>query len=93
MKFLKKTMKRYGRPHVILTDKLGSGHVVFRTPGLPAEHNDNKFTDNRAENSHHAVRRRERRMQGFKSPGSAQKLLNIQSTTYNTFYVQRHPFN
>lgn len=29
-------------------------------------------------------------MQRFKSPGSAQKLLNIQSAVYNTFYVQRH---
>ena len=29
-------------------------------------------------------------MQKFKSPGSAQKFLNIQSATYNTFYVQRH---
>jgi putative transposase len=29
-------------------------------------------------------------MQKFKSPGSAEKFLNIQSATYNTFYFQRH---
>jgi len=29
-------------------------------------------------------------MQKFKSPGSAQKFINVQSATYNTFYMQRH---
>jgi hypothetical protein len=36
------------------------------------------------------ARRRERKMQRFKSPGSAQHFLSIQSAVYNTFYVQRH---
>ncbi len=36
------------------------------------------------------VRRRERKPQRFKSPGSAQRFLSIHSATYNTFYHQRH---
>src|SRR5215207_11346793 len=42
------------------------------------------------ENSHQAVRRRERKMQGFKSAGSAQRFLSAHSAVYNTFYLQRH---
>ena len=44
----------------------------------------------RAENSHLPVRRRERRMQRFKSPGSAQRFLSIHAAVYNTFNVRRH---
>jgi putative transposase len=36
------------------------------------------------------VRRRERKLQGFKSPGSAQRFLSMHAATYNTFTIPSH---
>ena len=91
LKLLRKLLKKQGcAPTRITTDKLRSYHVAFRTLGLTAEHIDDKRANNRAENSHQPVRRREWKQQRFKSPGSAQRFLNIQSAAYNSFYIQRH---
>ena len=46
--------------------------------------------NNRAENSHQVVRRRERKMQRFKSAGSAQRFLSLHAAVHNTFCLQRH---
>ena len=89
-----KLLKKHGWvPKRITTDKLRSYHVAIRTLGLTAEHIDNKCANNHAKNSHQPVRRRERKQQRFKSPGSAQGFLNIHSSVYNAFYVQRHLLN
>ncbi|MCH8861150.1 MAG: IS6 family transposase [Proteobacteria bacterium] len=94
LKLMRELLKKQGwAPTRIITDKLRSYHAAFRMLGLTAEHIDNKRSNNRAENSHQPVRRRERKMQRFKSPGSAQRFLNIQSAAYNTFYSQRHLIN
>ena len=91
LKLIRKLLKKQGwAPTRLTTDKLRSYHVAFRTLGLAAEHIDDKRANNRAENSHQPVRRRERKQQRFKSPGSAQRFLNIHSAVYNTFNVQRH---
>ncbi|MDF2369036.1 IS6 family transposase, partial [Sneathiella sp.] len=93
-KLMRKLLKKQGfAPTQIVTDQLKSYHRAFRTLNLSAEHIDNKRSNNRAENSHLPVRRRERKMQKFKSPESAQRFLNVHSATYNNFYLQRHLIN
>lgn len=90
-KLMRCLLKKYGfAPMLIATDKLRSYHAAFRELGQLAEHIDNKRANNRAENSHQPVRRRERKMQRFKSPGSAQCFLNVHAVTYNHFNHQRH---
>jgi transposase-like protein len=94
LKLMRKLLKKQGwAPTQIITDKLRSYHVAFKKLNLVARHTDNKRSNNRAENSHQPIRRRERKMQKFKSPGSVQRFLNVQSATYNTFYLQRHLIN
>jgi transposase-like protein len=73
---------------LLVTDKLGSYGSAFRQLRLPYDRGLRK--NNRAENSHQIVRRRERKMQRFKSSRSAQRFLNIYSAVYNTFNHQRH---
>ncbi len=89
-KLMRKLLKRYPAPTCIITDKLRPYRATFRDLGLSAEHIEGKRSNNRAENSHQPVRRRERKMQRFKSPASAQRFLNLHSATYNHFYFQRH---
>jgi putative transposase len=75
-KFFRKLLKglKYV-PRVIVTDKLKSYGAAKRAllPGV--EHRQHRYLNNRAENSHQPTRQRERRMQGFKSPGHAQRFL------------------
>ncbi len=93
-KLMFRLLKKQGfTPTRVITDKLRSYKRAFKDLGLSGEHIDDKRANNRAENSHLPVRRREKIMQRFKSPGSAQRFLNIHAATYNTFYFQRHLIN
>jgi len=90
-KLMKKLLEKQGfAPSRIVTDKLRSYPSAFRAIGLVAEHDRGLRANNRAENSHQPVRRRERKQQRFKSPGSAQRFLSVHAATCNTFYHQRH---
>jgi putative transposase len=55
-----------------------------------APHTRRKRATNRVESSHVPGRRRERKLQGFKSPRSAPRFLSLHAATYNTFTVPRH---
>jgi putative transposase len=50
----------------------------------------NPYLNNRAENSHQPTRQRERRMQGFKSPGQAQRFLSAYGPIAQHFRPRRH---
>src|ERR671933_2138348 len=91
LKLMRKLMKKQGfAPAVVVTDKLRSYGAAFRAIGLSARHEQGRRRNNRAENSHQPVRRRERKLQGFKSSGSAQRFLSLHAAVHNTFNVQRH---
>jgi putative transposase len=64
--------------------------VVRRELGLSARHERGTRQNNSAENSHQPVRRRVRKMRGFKSPGPAERFLSIHAAVHNTFNLQRH---
>jgi putative transposase len=79
-----------GAPRVIVTDKLAS-YVPAVKRVLPAtEHRRHKRLNNRAENSHLPVRKRERVLQRFKSAEHAQGFLEPFSAVCNQFRPRRH---
>jgi putative transposase len=81
-------MKRYGfAPKRIITDKLRSYGAAKAevAPGL--DHWSHKGLNNRAENSHLPFRKRERTMQGHRSPGALQRFVSMHSATRNCFSV------
>jgi putative transposase len=88
---MRKLLKKQGyAPRMLVTDKLRSYGAAANELGLSARHEQGLRKNNRAENSHQVVRRRERKMQRFKSPGSAQRFLSVHSAVHNTFNLQRH---
>ena len=91
VKLMRKLLKKQGfAPEALVTDKLRFYNAAKSEIGLSARHERGLRMNNRAENSHQPTRRRERKMQRFKSPGSAQRFLSIHAAVHNTFNVQRH---
>src|SRR5262249_18581142 len=91
LRLMRKLLRKQGFAlKSLTTDKLGSYESAFRHLRLTCPHGQGLRANNRAENSHQIVRRRERKVQRFKSAASAQRFLNINVALHNTFNLQRH---
>ena len=88
---MRKLLRKQGfAPKTVTTDKLRSYGAAFQHLGLSCHHEQGLRQNNRAENSHQVVRRRERKLQRFKSARSAQRFLSMHAAVHNTFNLQRH---
>ncbi len=90
LRFLKKTLKRYGQAEKIVTDGLKSYPAAMRELGNLDCRIMGQWLNNRAENSHLPFRRRERIMQRFRRMKSLQKFSSIHADVHNHFNSQRH---
>ena len=91
LKLMRKLLKKYAVvPERMVTDDLRSYGAATLDLGIDHLHDRGRWKNNRAENSHQPTRRRERKMQRFKSAGSAQKFLSTHAAAYKIFNVQRH---
>tara|TARA_R110000782_G_scaffold221139_1_gene308325 strand:- start:1127 stop:1573 length:447 start_codon:yes stop_codon:yes gene_type:complete len=90
MVFLKKIMKRYGQPQVIVTDRLRSYRAAMKVIGNKASQETGRWLNNRCENSHLPFRRREYAMLKFRRLHSLQKFVSIHASVHNHFNLERH---
>jgi putative transposase len=93
LKFLRKSMKRYGNPEFIVTDKLRSYGAAMKVIGNASRQETGRWQNNRAENSHLLFRRRERAMQRFRRMRSLQKFVAVHSSIHNHFNQERHLYS
>ena len=89
-KFLRKAMKRYGGPEVVVTDKLRSYGAAMKVVGNADRQETGRWCNNRAENSHLPFRRRERAMLRFRQMRCLQKFAAVHSSVHNHFNQERH---
>jgi putative transposase len=90
LKFLKKSMKRHGRPAVLVTDRLRSYGAALKDLGCGDDREMGRWINNRAENSHLPFRRRERAMLRFRRMRTLQKFASIHASIHNHFPTERH---
>jgi putative transposase len=90
LRLMRKLLKQQGTaPRVMITDKLGSYAAAKKELMPDVEHRSHKGLNNRAENSHLAVRRRERIMKRFKSTRQCQRFVSIHGPITNLFLYPR----
>jgi putative transposase len=89
-RLLTRLLSKQGRPPKrIVTDKLASYSAAKREVMPKTEHRCHKGLNNRAENSHVPVRKRERMMQGFRSWPGLQRFVSTFSDVRNHFVPPR----
>jgi putative transposase len=88
--FIKRAMKRYGRPKVVVTDQLRSYRAAMNLIGNGADQEVGRWLNNRAENSHQPFRRREGAMSRFRDIKTLQKFSSAHASINNHFNQDRH---
>jgi putative transposase len=83
-------MKKYGRPRIIVTDRLRADSAAMVEIGIADRHEVGRRLNNRAENSHQPFRRREQVMQRFRSLKTLQKFSSVHAQVHNQFNQDRH---
>ena len=89
LKFLRKAMRKHGRPEVVVTDRLRSYGAALKEIGAMARQETGRWLNNRAENSHLPFRRRERAMQRFRRMRSLQMFVSVHASVTNHFKLER----
>lgn len=90
-RLMRKLLKGQGHlPRVMITDKLRSYGAAKRDIMPSVEHRSHKSLNNRAENSHQPIRRRERIMKRFKSAGHLQRFVSVHDPIANLVHIPRH---
>src|ERR1035438_7883134 len=90
LKFIKKALKRHGRPRVIVTDGLRSYGAALKDIGAADRQETGRWSNNRIENSHLPFRRRERAMARFRGMKTLQKFSSVHAQVHNHFSQERH---
>ena len=89
LKFLKKAMRKHGKPEAIVTDRLRSYGAALKEIGAEEKQETGRWMNNRAENSHLPFRRRERAMLRFRRMRSLQKFASAHASVFNHFNQER----
>jgi putative transposase len=89
LKFLRKALRKHGRPEAIVTDKLRSYGAALKEIGAEPRQETGRWLNNRAENSHLPFRRRERAMLRFRRMRSLQKFASVHASVINHFNQER----
>jgi len=90
LRFIKRAMKRYGQPRVVVTDRLRSYRAAMNVIGNSADQECGRWLNNRTENSHQPFRRREGAMSKFRDVKTLQKFAAVHASTFNHFNLDRH---
>lgn len=90
LKFLRKALRRHGQAEAIVTDGLKSYPAAMRELGNLDRREMGRWLNNRVENSHLPLRRRERAMLRFRQMKTLQKFASVHANVHNHFNAERH---
>ena len=90
LRFIRKALKRHGRPRAIVTNGLRSYGAALNELGAADRHETGRWLNNRVENSHLPFRRRERAMSRFRHMKTLQKFSSVHASLHNHFSQERH---